>query len=399
MKQSLLRSIVGAAIGTFACAVSAQSAIKIGVMTDMAAGSADLAGQGSVVAARMAVDDFGGKVLGQPIALISADHQAKADTAASIARKWFDTEAVTMVIDLPTSSAAIAVQELAKEKKRIVIVSTGASTQLTSKNCSPTGFHWTYDAYSNSVPLARELIKQGKDSFFYITVDYAFGKSLEDNFRAAVTEFGGKNVGGTKHPLNGSDFSSQVVTAKSSNAKVVVLANAGADLINSMKTAGDFGVISGGQTVIIPVAFLTDIKSIGLNGAQGLQFVDAFKTDQDAKSLDFVKRFTDLHKKAPTMAQSGVYSGVLHYLKAVQAANSADALAVAAKMRELPVNDPLVRNGKVREDGRMVHDMYIAQVKTPAESKGPWDLLKYVSTIPADKAFAPPSSECSLVKR
>jgi branched-chain amino acid transport system substrate-binding protein len=206
-------------------------------------------------------------------------------------------------------------------------------------------------------------------------------------------------VGSTKHPLNAADFSSQVVSAKNSKAKVIVLANAGNDLINSMKAAMDFGLIKGGQSVVIPIAFITDVKSMGLEAAQGLQYVDAFKLDQDDKSIDFVKRFTDLHKKAPTMAQSGVYSGVLHYLKAIKAAGTFDAKPVAAKMRELPVNDPLVHNGRIREDGRMVHEMYIAQVKTPAESKGPWDLVKYVGTIPADKAFAPASDECPLVKK
>lgn len=378
---------------------SAQSAVKIGVMTDMSGGSADLAGKGSVVAAQMAIDDFGGKVLGQPIALVAGDHQAKPDVAATMARRWIDVDGVTMIIDLPTSSAALAVQDLARQKERITIVSTGATTALTRKGCSPTGFHWTYDAYSNAFPLARELIKQGKNSFYYITVDYAFGQSLEDNFREAVTAFGGQNVGGTKHPLNALDFSSQVVSAKTSKAKVVVLANAGADLINGMKAAMDFGLIQGGQSVVIPVAFLTDIKSMGLATAQGLQYVDAFKMDQDVKAQEFVRRFMEIHHKAPTMAQAGVYSGVMHYLKAVQAAKTATAKAVADKMRELPVNDPMVHNGHVRADGRMVHDMYIAQVKAPSESKGPWDLVKYTAVIPADKAFAPMSTECALVKK
>jgi branched-chain amino acid transport system substrate-binding protein len=401
MKKNLFLSIaLTALLGTQQMASASENGVKVGVLTDMSGGSSDLAGKGSVVAAEMAVEEFGGKVLGKPISVVSADHQAKADISTSIARKWFDTEGVDMIIDLPHSSSALAVQDIAKQKNKVSIISTGATIELTQKSCSPNGFHWTYDTYSNSYPLAKELIAQGKNSWYYITVDYAFGHALEADFRRAVTMFGGTNAGGTKHPLNASDFSSQIVAAKASKAKVVVLANAGNDLINGMKAAVEFGLIKGGQQVIIPVAFLTDIKSLGLQAGQGLQYVDAFNIDQDQKSRDFVKRFIERHGKGPTMAHIGVYSGTLHFLKAVQAANSVDGKVVADKMRSMKVDDAFVHGGEIRADGRMVHDMYVAQVKTPAESKGPWDLVKYVRVIPGDKAFKPLSeSECALVKK
>jgi branched-chain amino acid transport system substrate-binding protein len=399
-KKSIISVVLAALFGMQQIASAAETGVKVGVLTDMSGGSSDLAGKGSVVAAQMAVEDFGGKALGKPITVVSADHQAKADISTSIARKWFDTEGVDMIIDLPHSSSALAVQDIARQKNKVSIISTGATVELTQKSCSPNGFHWTYDTYSNSYPLAKELIKQGKDTWYYITVDYAFGNALEADFRRAVSSFGGTNLGGTKHPLNASDFSSQIVAAKASKAKVVVLANAGNDLINGMKAAVEFGLIKGGQQVIIPVAFLTDIKSLGLQAGQGLQYVDAFNIDQDQKTRDFVKRFIQRHGKGPTMSHIGVYSGTLHFLKAVQAANSVDGKVVADKMRSMKVNDVFVHNGEIRQDGRMIHDMYLAQVKTPAESKGPWDLVKYERIIPAEKAFKPLSeSECALVKK
>ncbi len=405
MSKKLLMSTMTAAMTTALAATcqfaaASQDGVKIGVITDMSGTYSDLSGKGSALAAQMAVEEFGGKVLGKPITVLSADHQNKADIASGIARKWFDTEGVDMVIDFPNSSTALAVQDLARQKNKVSIVSTGAAIGLTNKSCSPTGFHWTYDTYSNAYPLAKELIQQGKKSWYYVTVDYAFGNALEGDFRRGVESFGGTNVGGTKHPLNAPDFSSQMVSAKASNAKVVVLANAGNDMINGVKAAAEFGLIKGGQTVIIPVTFITDIKSLGLQTAQGLQYVDAYNLDLDQKSRDFVKRFIERKKEAPTMGQIGVYSGVLHYLKGVQAANAVDGKAVADKMRSIPVNDAFVHGGQIRADGRMVHDMYLAQVKTPAESKGPWDLVKYERVIPADTAFKPLSeSECPLVKK
>jgi branched-chain amino acid transport system substrate-binding protein len=305
-----------------------------------------------------------------------------------------------MAIDFPNSSTALAVQDIGKQKNKITIVSTGATTALTGKSCTPISFHWTYDTYSNSYPLAQQLIKNGKDTWTYITVDYAFGHALEADFRKAVEASGGKNVGSTRHPLNASDFSSPILAAQATKAKVVVLANAGNDMINGVKAAGEFGLTKAGQTVIIPVTFITDIKSLGLKAAQGLSYVDAYNLELDDKARAFAKKFLERQKTAPSMGHIGVYSGVLHYLKAVKAANSIDAMAVADKMRAMPVNDAFVHNGKIRPDGRMIHDMYVVQVKTEAESKGPWDLVKVVGTIPANQAFKPlAESECPLVKK
>lgn len=397
------RAVLIPALLGLCCAGSAwadASGVKIGVITDMSGTYADLSGRGSVLAAQMAVEEFGGKALGKPITVLSADHQNKADIASSRARSWFDTDGVDMVIDFPNSSTALAVQEIARQKGKIDIVSTGGAMALTNQNCSPTGFHWAWDTYSVSYPLVKRLIAEGKNTWYYITVDYAFGQSLEADFRKAVEASGGKSVGSTKHPINASDFSSQVVAAMASKAKVIVLANAGNDMINGVKAAREFGLVKGGQTVITPSTFITDLKSLDLNVAQGLTYVDPFKTDLDGKSKDFVERFYKRHKAYPTHGQIGVYSGVLHYLKSVEAAKTIDGPAVADKMRALPVNDAFVRNGKVRADGSMVHDMYLAQAKTPAESKGPWDLVKYIATIPGDEAFQPLSaSECAPLKK
>lgn len=374
--------------------------VKIGVITDMSGSYADLSGKGSVVAAQMAVEEFGGKALGKPVVVLSADHQNKAEVASTLARKWFDTEGVDMVIDFPNSATALAVQEIAKQKGKVNIVSTGGAMSITNQNCSPTGFHWAWDTYSVSYPLVKRLVAEGKNSWYYITVDYAFGHSLEADFRKAVEANGGKNVGSTKHPLNASDFSSPVVAAMASKASVVVLANAGKDMTNGVKAAKEFNLAKAGQTVITPSTFITDLKGLGLNEAQGLTYVDPFKLDLDSKSKDFVERFYKRQNAYPTHGQIGVYSGVLHYLQAVEEAKTVDGPAVADKMRALPVNDAFVHDGKVRIDGRMVHDMYLAQVKTPAESKGPWDLVKYIGTIPGDEAFRPLSqSECPLVKK
>jgi branched-chain amino acid transport system substrate-binding protein len=383
-----------------ATAAADASGVKIGVMNDMSGTYADLSGKGSVVAAEMAVEEFGGTVLGKPVTVVFGDHQNKADIASTLSRKWFDTDGVDMAIDFPNSSTALAVQDIGKQKNKITIVSTGATTALTGKSCTPISFHWTYDTYSNSYPLAQQLIKNGKDTWTYITVDYAFGHALEADFRKAVEASGGKNVGSTRHPLNASDFSSPILAAQATKAKVVVLANAGNDMINGVKAAGEFGLTKAGQTVIIPVTFITDIKSLGLKAAQGLSYVDAYNLELDDKARAFAKKFLERQKTAPSMGHIGVYSGVLHYLKAVKAANSIDAMAVADKMRAMPVNDAFVHNGKIRADGRMIHDMYVVQVKSESESKGPWDLVKVVGTIPADHAFRPlAESECALVKK
>ena len=381
-------------------AMADANGVKIGVMNDMSGTYADLSGKGSVVAAEMAVEEFGGTLLGKPITVVFGDHQNKADVASVLARKWFDTDGVDMAIDFPNSSTALAVQDIGKQKNKVTIVSTGATTALTGKACTPISFHWTYDTYSNSYPLAQQMVKSGKDTWTYITVDYAFGHALEADFRKAVEGSGGKSLSSIKHPLNASDFSSPILAAQATKAKVVVLANAGNDTINGVKAAAEFGLAKTGQTVIIPVTFITDIKSLGLKAAQGLSYVDAYNLELDDKTRAFTRKFIERQKTAPSMGHIGTYSGVLHYLKAVKAANSLDAAKVADQMRSMPVNDVFVRNGKIRPDGRMIHDMYVVQVKSEAESKGPWDLVKVVSTIPADQAFKPLSeSECALVKK
>ena len=402
LRKRLIAATCAALFAVLAPATASADAngVKIGVMNDMSGTYADLSGKGSVVAAEMAVEEFGGSVLGKPITVVFGDHQNKADVASVLSRKWFDTDGVDMAIDFPNSSTALAVQDIGKQKSKITIVSTGATTALTGKSCTPLSFHWTYDTYSNAYPLAQQLTKSGKDTWTYITADYAFGHALEADFRKAVEAYGGKNVGSVKHPLNASDFSSPILASQATKAKVVVLANAGNDMINGVKAAGEFGLTKGGQTVVIPVTFITDIKSLGLKAAQGMSYVDAYNLELDNKARAFVRKFIERHKTAPSMGHIGTYSGVLHYLKAVKAANSIDAMAVADRMRATPVNDAFVRNGKIRADGRMIHDMYVVQVKSEAESKGPWDLVKVVSTIPAEQAFKPLSeSECPLVKK
>lgn len=383
-----------------AFAQTPNEAVTIGVLNDQSGPYADLGGQGSVEAARIAAEEFGGKVAGKTVKIVFADHQNKPDIGAAIARKWFDTEGVDMVVDFPNSGVALAVQEIARTKKKIAIYSTAAATELSGKACSPTGFQWTYDNYSNAVGLARALIKQGLDSWYFVTVDYAFGASLEAEATKAVKSLGGKVLGSVRHPLNTADFSSYLLQAQSSGAKVVVLANAGADTINGVKQAAEFGIVQRGQTLVAPVVFITDIHSLGLPIAQGLTFVTGFYWDRDDESRAFAKTFFERRHTMPTMAQAGVYSGVRHYLRAIEAAKTSDADTVAAKMREMPVNDGFAKNGVVRADGRMVHDMYLVQVKKPEEPKAPWDYYKVLATIPGAEAFKPlAESECALVKK
>jgi branched-chain amino acid transport system substrate-binding protein len=374
-------------------------AIKIGVLNDLSGVYADLGGPGSVLAAEIAIEEFGPSVIGKPIKVLSGDHQNKPDIGAQLARRWFDIDNVDMVIDFPNSGVALAVQEIARTKKKVAIYSTAATMDLTGKACSPTGFQWTYDNYSNAAGVARTLVKQGYDSWFFITVDYAFGLSLEAEASAAVKAAGGKVLGSARHPLNTPDFSSYLLQAQASKAKVIALANAGGDTVNAVKQANEFQIVRGGQMIVTPVTFLTDVHSLGLPVAQGLTFVTGYYWDRDEHTRAFAEKFYKRHRAMPTMAQAGVYSGVLHYLKSVAAAGTDDATAVAAKMRELPVRDSFTQTGKVRADGRMIHDMYLVQVKKPEESKAPWDYYKVLATIPADEAFKPLSeSTCPLVK-
>ena len=404
-----MRLVVRAALGLLAVAVvgtataSAQvsdDVVRIGVLNDQSNVYADIGGPGSVIAARMAVEDVGGKVSGKPIDILVADHQSKAEVGASIARQWFDAENVDMIIGFENSSVALAVEQVAAQKNRIAIAGAIGTTAFTGKNCTPNEAAWVYDAYALTNTLARSVVGRGEKTWFFITVDYALGHSLEADATAAVIASGGKVLGSARHPLNTADFSSYLLQAQTSGAQVVALANAGGDMINAAKQANEFGLTRTGQTVVSLLAFITDIHTIGLKASQGLTFITAFYWDRDDESRAWSKRFFERHKRMPTMAQAAMYSAVRHYLRAIEAAGTDEAKAVMAKMREMPVNDFYAKNGRVREDGRMVHDMYFVQVKSPEESSGPWDYYKILSTIPGDQAFRPlDEGGCPLVKQ
>jgi len=365
--------------------------VKIGVLTDMTGYYSDLAGPGSVLAARMAVDDFGGKVAGKPIQLISADHQLKADVASNTARKWIDEQQVDALVDLVSSSTALAVMPIVNEKKRIALFSGPGTTAITGDKCNPYTVHYTYNNWAMANGTGREVVNEGGKTWFFITADYAFGKSLEEDTSAVVKASGGKALGSVRFPSPGTtDFSSYVLQAQSSGAQIVGLANAGADTVNSIKAANEYGLTKS-QKLAGLLIFISDIHSLGLQTAQGLYATTAFYWDRDEASRKWSKRFQshpDNKKKAmPTMVQAGVYSAVTHYLEAIKAAGTDDADAVMAKMRDLPVNDFFAKNGRIGPDGLHRHDMFLVQVKTPAESKSPWDYYKIVKTIPAAQAF------------
>ncbi len=378
------------ALAAGAAAQVSDDVVKIGVLNDQSGVYADLCGPGSVEAAKMAVEDFGGKVLGKPVEVIFADHQNKADIGANIANKWIDTEKVDMIADLPNTAVCLAVQKICQDKNRIDIISTGASVILTNQNCSPTGFHWTYDNYASATGTGTAMVQQGGDTWFFLTADYAFGHDLEKSTSEAVVKAGGKVLGSVRHPFPTNDFSSFLLQAQASKAKVIGLANAGGDTINAIKQAAEFGIVQAGQRLAGMLVFISDIHALGLKTAQGLVVTTGFYWDYNDATRAWSKRWSARMKGAmPTMAQAGVYSGVLHYLKAVQAAGTDEAKAVSKKMKELPVNDFFAKNGKVREDGRMVHDMYLVQVKKPEESKGPWDYYKVLKVIPGEVAYKP----------
>jgi branched-chain amino acid transport system substrate-binding protein len=358
----------------------------------------DLAGPGSVLAAQMAAEDFGGKVLGKPIVVVSADHQNKADIASSVARKWFDEEKVDAVADLVSSSTALAVMPVAAEKKRITLLSGPGSTPIAGEKCTAYNVHYTYNTWAMAAGTGRAVVQQGGKSWFFITADYVFGKSLEADTSKVVTASGGKILGGVKAPFPTTDFSSYLLQAQASGAQIVGLANAGADTINAIKQANEFGLTKK-QSLAGLLVFLSDVHSLGLATAKGMYLTTAFYWDRDDASRAFAKRFFERHKKMPTMVQAGVYSELMHYFKAVQAAGTDDADKVMAKMKELPVNDFFAKNGRIGPDGLHRHDMYLAQVKSPEESKYPWDYYKIVKTIPADEAFPPLDPSCSLVKK
>ena len=377
-----------------------DNVVKIGLILDMSSIYADITGKGSADAAQMAIDDFGGKVLGKPIELVYADHQNKADIAAGKAREWFENEKVDAILDVAASATALAALEVAKANKKIMIFNGPGATRLTNEACTPLSVHWAYDTYALAHGTGYAMVKQGYDTWFFLTADYAFGQDLERDTTAVVTANGGKVLGGVRAPLNTSDFSSFLLQAQASKAKVIALANAGADTTNAIKQASEFGIVKGGQKLAGMLVFITDVHALGLEKAQGMLLTTAFYWDMNDETRKWSARFMQKEGRMPTMAQAGVYSTVTHYLKAVQAAGTDDSEAVMKKMRETPVNDFFVKNGKIREDGRMVHDMYLVEVKSPAESKGPWDYYKIKATIPADEAFQPLSaSRCPLVKK
>ena len=377
--------------------VSAQG-VKIGVLNDQSGVYADYGGKYSVEAARMAIEDFGGTVLGQKIELVTADHQNKPDLASSIARRWYDVEGVDMITELTSSSVALAVQELSKERKKIDIVVGAATSRLTGDACTPYGFHWAFDTHALAVGTGGALVKTGGDSWFFLTADYAFGYSLEKDTSEIVEANGGKVLGRVRVPLNSSDFSSFLLQAQTSKAKIVALANAGLDTTNSIKQAAEFGIVNGGQKLAGLLITLAEVNGLGLQAAQGLVLTEGFYWDRDDKSRAFGQRFMQRTGRMPNMIQAGTYSATLQYLKAVQAAGTKDADAVAKKLKELPVDDAFAQ-GKVQENGRMVHDVYLFEVKKPSESKKPWDYYKQLAVVPGDQAFySAKESGCPLTK-
>jgi branched-chain amino acid transport system substrate-binding protein len=372
--------------------------LKIGVMDGFSGVYGDLTA-GEVEAMQLAIDDVGGKVLGRSVEILSADHQTKPDVGASIARRWYDVDGVKMITGLGTSSVALAVRKVSQEKGQIDINTGAASADLTGPACSETGAHWVYDTYALAHVTGDAMVKAGGDTWFFLTADYAFGHALERDVTEVVKAAGGKVLGSVKHPLSTQDFSSFLLQAQSSKAKVIGLANAGQDTINSIKQAGEFGIVKGGQKLAGLLVFATDVQSLTLPVAQGLVLTESFYWDQNDETRAWTKRYRAKKDRLPSMLTAGVYSATLHYLKAVQAAGTDEPKAVMAKMRELPVNDVMTKNGKLREDGRLVRDMYLFQVKSPEESKGKDDIYKLIATVPGDKAFRPlAEGKCPFVK-
>jgi branched-chain amino acid transport system substrate-binding protein len=374
--------------------------IKIGVLSDMSSLYSAVGGPGSVVAARMAVEDFGAAKKGLKVEIVSADHQNKADVGSQIARQWYDVDGVDVILDVPNSGVALAVSQVTREKGKVFLVSGAASSDLTGKACSPNTIHWTYDTWMLAHGTGSAIVKQGGDTWFFLTSDYAFGYALEHDTEEVVLKSGGKVLGKVRHPINTQDFSSFLLQAQASKAKIIGLANAGGDTINSIKQAAEFGIVKGGQKLAGLLVFLSDVHGLGLDKAQGLIFTETFYWDLNDRTRAWSKRFAALNNGAyPTMVQAGVYSSVLHYLKAVQALKSDDGTKVVAEMKKLPTDDSLFGKGVVRADGRKLHPAYLVEVKKPSESKGPWDYYKILATIPADQAFRPMNEGgCPLVK-
>jgi branched-chain amino acid transport system substrate-binding protein len=400
LQLALISALAIACTGaTAAHAQVSDDVVRIGVLNDQSGLYADLGGPGSVVAARMAVEDAGGSVLGKPVEIVFADHQNKSDVGAAIARQWFDIGKVDMAIGFDHSAVALAVEQLAAERNKIAIAGAVGSTAFTGKSCTANEASWIYDSYALTTSLAKATVAEGRDTWFFITVDYAFGHSLEADATAAVQAAGGKVLGSVRHPLNTSDFSSYLLQAKASGAKVIAFANGGGDMVNAIKQANEFGLTKN-QTTVALLIFISDVHSMELQAAQGLKFVTAFYWDRNDETRAWSQRFFAKHGRMPTMPQAAVYSAIRHYLTAIAAAGTDEAKAVLARMRAMPVNDFYVTNGHLREDGRLVHDMYFAQVKTPSESAKPWDYYKILGTIPGDQAFRSlADGGCPLVAR
>jgi branched-chain amino acid transport system substrate-binding protein len=391
--MKLKRTLIAAAIAALAGTANAQvsdGVIKIGVMSDMSSLYADIGGPGSVVAAKMAIEDFGAAKKGMKVEVLSADHQNKADVGSSIANQWYDVDKVDVIVDVPNSAVALAINEITKKRGKAFLVSGAASSDLTGKACSPNTIHWTYDTWMLANGTGSAIVKTGGDSWFFLTADYAFGHALEKDTEAVVLKGGGKVLGKVRHPLNAQDFSSFLLQAQASKAKIVGLANAGGDTTNAIKQASEFGIVKGGQSLAGMLVFLSDIHGLGLDKAQGLIFTETFYWDLNDQTRAWTKRFVAANGgKYPTMVQAGVYSAVTHYLKVVEAAKTDDGTKVIAQMKAMPTDDTLFGKGSIRKDGRKLHPAYLVEVKKPSESKGPYDYYKVRATIPANEAFRP----------
>jgi len=390
-----LAGLLGA--GSAAAQIS-DGVVRIGVLTDETGNFSALSGPGAVIAADMAIADFGGQVAGQRIELVHADHQNKTDIGVQVARRWYDADGIDAIVDVPNSAIALAVQELARERGKALLISGSGTADLTGKACSPTGVQWTWDTYSFAAGTAKALLAQGYKDWFFITADFAFGQAMQRDATAIIEAAGGRVVGSVKHPLQTADFSSFLLQAQASKAPMIALANGGGDTINSVKQAEEFGLVRGGQKLAAMAIYITEVHALGLAAAHGLQFTTAFYWDHTEATRAWSKRFLAKHGAMPSQTQAGVYSVVTHYLKAIAAANSDDGKSVVATMRRLPIDDFFAANASLRPDGRMVHDMYLVEVKRPEESHYPWDYYKIVRTLPGADVFRAPIADCSLVK-
>ena len=378
----------------------AQTAVKVGVLNDQSGPYSEYTGAGSVDAARMAIEDFGGKALGRPIELVSGDHQNKPDTALSIAKRWLDTQGVNVIVDVPTSSVALAIQNLMRERKKIVLFSGAGTSELTGKACSPYGVHWTYDSYAIAHAPARAAMQSGLKSWYFVTVDFAFGHALQRDATVAIEAEGGTVLGAVRHPFNMPDFSSTLLTARGANPDIIGVANAGPDMINTLKQAKEFGMPVEGQKIVAFLMTTMDVHGLGLKVAQGALATESFYWDMNDATRAFAKRFFERNGKMPTMIHAGVYGAVTHYLKAVSAAGSSESEAVMQAMRKAPINDMMTKDGTIREDGRVMREFYVFEVKAPGESKASWDYYKLVRTIsPREGALPLNESQCDLVKK